>query len=123
MTIREIPRHRWSTFVEDFSRDHKGCLCTLEVDSSVAGVETEALRWPFQGLAFETGHGAPRVQIFVGNERERHLGHGIDEPRHIRLEETKDGAHTGLSIDADEGAVHLRFCSPQPPEYVESYLP
>ena len=123
MAIREIPRPKWPTFLDDFSRDHKGCVCTLEVDSSTAGTETEALSWPFEGIAFEGGHGAPRVQVFVGNQGGRHLGHGLVEPRRIWLEETQEGAHTGVRIEADEGAIHLRFRSPQPPEYVETYLP
>ena len=123
MTMREIPRYRWEAFIDDFSRAHRGSVCTLEVDSSVAGPETEASSWPFQGLVLETGHGAPHIQVFVGDQRERHLGHDLVEPQRLWLEQNTEGAQTGLRIDADEGAIHIRFRTPREPEYVETYLP
>jgi hypothetical protein len=123
MRIREIPRYRWSTFLDGFSREHRGCSCTLDVDSIVAGPGVEARSWPFQGLALETGHGVPCVQVFVGDQRERHLGHALAGPRHIWIEETPDGERAGLRIEAEEGALHLRFSTPQAPEYIETYLP
>jgi hypothetical protein len=124
MPLREIPRYRWAQFAEAFNRDHLGAVCTLEVDSSVAGMDTEARAWPFQGLALETGHDtAPRVQVFLGDGRDRHLGHALVDPHHFWIEENAEGAQTGLRIDADEGAVHLRFRSPARPGHVETHLP
>jgi hypothetical protein len=123
MPLREIQRHRWSSFLDGFSRAHAGCTCTLEVDSSVAGPEIEALHWPFQGFALETGHGVPCVQVFLGRGCERHIGHSIAEPRHIWLDETEEGARLGLRIDADEGSIYLRFGTPQAVAYDETYLP
>jgi hypothetical protein len=123
MPMRPIAKNRWPSFLESFSRQHAGCLCTLDVDSPAAGAATDTAGVPLEGLAFERGQGRPRVQIFVGDQLERHLGHSLSEPRGVWLEETGEGAHAGLRIEADDGAVHLRFRVPQEPEYVETYLP
>jgi hypothetical protein len=112
MSLREIPRHRWSSFLDDFSRRHLGRSCWLDVDSSVAGIDVEAAGLPLQGIAFEHGHGEPRMQVFVGDERGRHVGHALVAPTRVRLDESAAGAHLGLRIDADEGAVLLHFVDP-----------
>ena len=111
LSTREIPRHRWAAFLDDFSREHLGQRCTLDVDSSVAGIDTEAEAWPLQGVALEHGHGAVRLQVFLGETPDRHVCHALEAPSRMRVEENATGAQRGLRIDADEGAVHLRFVS------------
>jgi hypothetical protein len=123
MPFREIPRRRWASFLDDFSSQHRGCVCTLEVDSSVAGTEVEAHASPFQGAVFEPTRDGPQVQLFVGGRPDAHVTHALSQPVGIWVETTADGSDKGLRIEADEGSLLLRFRSPQPSEYIERYLP
>jgi hypothetical protein len=123
MPFCEIPRRRWSRFLDDFSRDHRSCLCSLEVDSTIAGTELEAKSAPFQGVTFEPGHHGPQIQVFVGDRPDIHVTHSVSQPTAVWLETADDGSDKGLRIEADEGSVSLRFRSAQPSVYVETFLP
>jgi Family of unknown function (DUF5335) len=123
MPFCEIPRHRWSPFLDDFSRDHRGCQCSLDVDSTVAGSDREAKCLSFQGATFEAQRHGPEVQVFVGDHPSAHVTHSVSQPTAIWLETSDDGRTRGLRIEADEGSLLLRFRSPQPAEFVETFLP
>jgi Family of unknown function (DUF5335) len=124
MPFRQIPRQHWSQFLDSFSREHRGCTCSLEVDTAVVGNELEAQASPFQGVTLEDGQqGRAQIQVFVGDRPESHVAHALPAPIAVWIEETDDGSERGLRIEADQGSMLLRFKSPQPSEYVENFLP
>ena len=109
MPFREIPRRKWSSFLDDFSRMHDGCTCTLDVDSQVAGSEPEASHASFRGIVCEPGPNGPTIQVFVGDPPQRHVAHTVAQPTAVWLEETDDGSDRGVAVgDAAHHCDHRR---------------
>lgn len=118
-TMREIPRAQWPSFCEEFSRSHQGWLATLgTIASDVLLANPEAAEDEveiavneklFQGITSETR--GDKLELFISlGQRPDHITHRISQPQRIRLEQTAEGAHRGLQIDAANGqATLLRF--------------
>ena len=64
------------------------------------------------------------ITILVGGKADSHLARVIHAPLGVRLEETEEGAHKALFINAGEGTTTvLRFRSPILPELVDGFMP
>jgi hypothetical protein len=109
MPFQEIPRRQWPHFLERFSEQHLGALCSLEVDSPVVGPELEACHSAFQGVVFEPGRHFAQLQVFVDGLPARHVSHAVSAPVGIWLERGADGSDRGLRVAAAEGSLLLRF--------------
>jgi hypothetical protein len=128
-TTREIPLDQWQSFCEEFSRSHQGWLATLgtiasdvllnnpqTAEDSVAIAVGEKL---FQGITSETR--GDKVEFFISlGQRPDHVTHHIREPQRMRLEQTPEGAHRGLQIDAaNNQTIVLRFRTAVPLETLD----
>src|SRR5687768_2052907 len=81
MPTREIPQSEWPEFFTSFSQIHEGWLCTVEILDSAIGAQVQATDARFMGLTAERG-GDSSIEIALGDEPERHLGHVVHAPEH-----------------------------------------
>lgn len=115
-TTREIPRAQWQSFCEEFSRSHQGWLATLSTiasdvllanpEAAEDNIEIAVNEKLFQGITGETRGDKAELFISLG-QRPDHITHRISQPQRIRLEQTAEGAHRGLQIDAANGQTIL----------------
>jgi hypothetical protein len=124
MPTQEIPRDKWKTFLDSFSRQHEGWLATLEVLAANIGAQQEARDLPFEGITATSKGSAPEaIAISLGKTQEDHVTHTITEPTRVWLEQTSQGANAVLEIEsADEVKTLLRFRSALPAEMVDGVV-
>ena len=124
MATREIARDEWVEFCDGFSRQHEGWIGTIEVFGPDIGAQVEARELPFAGITAELKAGGGDVITITTREQpERHVTHTIVSPTKVMLEETEDGAHEALKVEASDGtATLLRFSSAVLPETVDGVV-
>lgn len=129
MLATAIPPAQWRTFADEFSRQHRGWLVTVEVtdtrllelDARQAEIVSDVLArdLALQEIVVDEVDGASQFRIVVGEEPDR-LVHRARRPLGVRFEMTGDGAHQGLRIDdADGTTVRVRFRTPAHPEALD----
>ena len=124
MATREIRRDEWVEFCDGFSRQHEGWIGTIEVFDPDIGAQTEARQLSFAGITAELKTGGQDVITLTTRERpEGHVTHAIASPKKVMLEETEEGAHEALQVEAADGtATLLRFRSAVLPEMVDGVV-
>jgi hypothetical protein len=124
MPTQEIPREKWTKFLDTFSRQHEGWLVTLEVLAADIGAQQEASNLPLEGItATSTDDESQSIAINVGKTSEDHVTHTITEPTRIWLEQTSEGANAALEIEsADDVKTLLRFRSALPADMVDGVV-
>jgi hypothetical protein len=123
MPTREIPPEAWHEFLDRFSRQHEGWLVTLEVLGRL-GAQPEARELPLRGISARS-HGRHReISVVIGEAPEASLTHIVAAPRHLRLDQTEEGADRALQIESEDGETTLlQFRSAALPETVDGILP
>jgi hypothetical protein len=129
MIATAIPPEQWGAFADEFTRQHRGWLVTVEVtdtglldlgprQAEIAAVVLARDR-PLREVAVEHADGGDPLAILVGEEPYR-LVHRIRRPLAVWFETTDDGAHQGLEIDGADGTTTLvRFRTPAHPEVID----
>ncbi len=129
MPVTAIPQGQWEAFADQFSRQHRGWLVTVEATDSrslklnarQAGAPSRVLAHDevLREVALEQGETPGQFRILVGQQPGR-LVHRIRRPLEVRFEVTDDGAHQGLWIDdADGTTTCVRFRTPAQPEVLD----
>ena len=99
MSVREIPEIEWPTFLEEFSRQHRAWLAT--VDSCRPG--TSGLRTEQRPLESVTPDLAARrvvgIRIQFQQDSQAETAVRVDAPARLRVEETDEGHARSLEID------------------------
>ncbi|HLG57561.1 MAG TPA: hypothetical protein VI485_19620 [Vicinamibacterales bacterium] len=119
MTVRDVPRSGWCSFLERFSRAHRGWLATIhgiERGVAVTRVPSEAIK----AIALEQHVPDAIVRLTFLN------GVSLCAPRPsaVRVQETKDGAECALEVDTAEGAfIRLAFRATALPEQLDGIAP
>jgi hypothetical protein len=124
MPSRDIPREDWVTILDSFSRQHEGWLVNVEVVTDGLGAHREIREKSLIGVSADLkSRGTDTISIITGDRSDDHVNHIINRPVRVALEETEEGAHKGLRIDAENGQTTLlRFRSPALPETVDGLL-
>jgi hypothetical protein len=124
MPTQEIPRDKWKSFLDGFSRQHEGWLATLEVLATDIGAQQEARDLPLGGITATSRESAPEtIAISLGQTPEDHVTHTITEPTRVWLEQNSEGANAAQEIEsADEVKTLLRFRSTLPAEMVDGVV-
>lgn len=124
MPSRDIPREDWVTFLDSFSRQHERWLVNVEVVTDGLGAHREIREKSLVGVSADLkGRGMGTISIITGDRSDDHVNHIINRPVRVALEETEEGAHKGLRIDAENGETTLlRFRSPALPETVDGVI-
>lgn len=114
MPEREIPKTGWDDFCDDFSRLHEGELVNVEIFGDGTRVKkTLAKNLPLGGVSadFEPDFHGQTVSVIAGEEPDDHLTHIVEAPKRLSIEETEEGEHKALRIEAEDGSsvvVRLR---------------
>jgi hypothetical protein len=124
MPSRDIPREKWVTFLDSFSRQHERWLVNMEVVTDGLGVHKELREKPLIGVSADLkSSGSGTISIIAGERSDDHVNHIINGPTRLALEETEEGAHKGLRIEGADGETTLLlFRSPASPETVDGVL-
>lgn len=129
MMKTEIRSADWQAFCEQFTRQHRGWLVTVDMESiehqDVASASTRrrfAHDDPLQALmAVPNPHGTSLL-VETGGERTTRVL--IDRPVRLRLQQTDEKANAGICIDADDGqTMRLAFRVAAHPETVDGLTP
>ena len=123
MLTQEIPREKWATFLDTFSRQHEGWVSTLEILGADIGAQQEVLNLPLEGISASRDIVPETIAISLGKEAEDHVTHTITSPTRIWLEQTSKGADTALEIEsAGDVKTLLRFRSALPADMVDGVV-
>ena len=124
MPSRDIPREQWVTFLDSFSRQHEGWLVNVEVVTNGLGVHKEIREKRLIGVSADLkSRDSNAISVIAGDRSDDHVNHIINGATRIALEETEEGAHKGLRIDAADGETTLLlFRSPALPETVDGVM-
>lgn len=115
MRVREIPRGEWRTFLDEFSRNHRAWLASVDRLGHDAAPRVEVIERPLGAVtASETGRG---VNIEIAFQHDSHAGDTvrIDDPATLRVDETDQGAARSLEIEDEHGErtrIVLRVAAP-----------
>jgi hypothetical protein len=125
MPSRDIPREQWMTFLDSFSRQHERWLVNVEVVTDGLGAHREVREKRLIGVSADLkSRDSSTISIIAGDRSDDHVNHIINGPTRVALEETEEGAHKGLRIEAADGETTLLlFRSPASPETVDGILP
>lgn len=123
MSTKEVTRNEWTRFFDIFSKQHEGWIATLEVFGDQIGAQTEAVELPFEGISIGSENEPQSLVINLGGTTEDHVSHTVEQPRHVWLRQTEEGADDSLEI-VEEGnqKTLLRFRSPMLPELVDGIV-
>jgi len=125
MPSRDIPREQWMTFLDSFSRQHERWRVNVEVVTDGLGAHREVREKRLIGVSADLkSRDSSTISIIAGDRSDDHVNHIINGPTRVALEETEEGAHKGLRIEAADGETTLLlFRSPASPEAVDGILP
>ncbi len=85
MPTREISRDHWPAFFDEFSRQRRGTLVSIEVVADAqSDPEDEGDRVALIGLSYDSkGSEAGSIDIFLGDSLDDHITHTITHPVHV----------------------------------------
>jgi len=107
MDTRTIPEDQWIEYFDRFSRDHVGCMVSIEVLDRQSGPQHVAQDLPLEGISFDhKGTRPTSIEISAGDRPARHVSHLIDMPLHIR-EAQEDNGNIDVQIEPATGPVTL----------------
>jgi hypothetical protein len=125
VSVREIPETEWPRFLEEFSRQHRAWLAT--VDRCRPGIAS-GVRMEQRPLESVTPDVAARrvVGIRIQFQQDSHAETAVrvDAPARLRVEETEEGRARSLEIDDERGqCTRIRFRATPPPEALDGIAP
>jgi hypothetical protein len=125
MSAREIPIAQWAEFLDQFSREHRAWLATVDRVRPGAPSHTEGVERPLAAVVAQmTAHRIARIEIRFQETSQAREPIEIEAPTSVRVEETSDGVTSGLEI-TDEGGecTRLRFRAAPRAEMLDGIAP
>jgi hypothetical protein len=125
MSVREIAPADWPSFLEQFSREHRAWLATLERVSEGGSRQAEVVNGQLDSVsAAASGPNAICILIRFGGERAPAEVVEVNAPAALRVEETRRGAACGLEIEDDHGeCTRLTFRVAASPGLLDGVTP
>jgi hypothetical protein len=117
MDTREIPRSEWPTFLEQFSRVHRGQSAHVHTTMPQALNRTEEPNLPLLGVVDERGPAGDRrdnIRITLGAPAGGGVvTHEVHDPSRLRFAEWNDGYSAELNIENTRGEPTVVHVGPQ----------
>jgi hypothetical protein len=125
VSVRDIPQSEWPAVLEEFSREHRAWLATVERIDSSGARHVDALQRPLDAVTPEIA--ARRVVAiaiqFQPDARSGDVIH-VNTPTHVRLDQGETGRARGLEIEDEHGGrTRIRFRAVPLPEAVDGIAP
>jgi hypothetical protein len=126
MSVREIPAREWQEYLQQFSREHRAWLATVErVHAGGTPSRVEAVERPLDAVTPEVA--ARRVVgISIAFQEDPRSGDAlhVHTPTHLRVDETSEGSARALEIEDQHGeCTRIRFRSAPPPDMLDGIAP
>ena len=118
MTLRDVPRSEWRSFLEGFSREHRGWIATINGVVGGAPV-TDVESAKFECATLESSASGSLVRITFING----ISLCAPEPCGMRVQ-MDDGAERALEVETDDGGfIRLAFRATALPEQLDGLAP
>lgn len=125
MRAREIPTTQWSQVLEQFSRQHRAWLATVDRTQPGAAADARAVERPLASVTPHMAEGRiSRIEIRF-QENSRPAGSiQIEAPTTVRVEETVEGVASALQIVDEAGdCTRVHFRAAPLPEMLDGIAP
>ena len=125
MGTRDIPEDKWITFFDQFSREHRAWLATVDRVRAGAPEHIQAVERPLASVVPRiAAHRIAGLEIRFHADSHFRESIQIDAPATVRVNETADGVAQGLDIVDKEGeCTRLRFRAAPPAEILDGIAP
>jgi len=125
MAVHEIERDHWREFLDQFSRDHRAWLATVERIDALGQAHLEVADEPLRSVSTDISHervGAIGIE-FQGDARSRAPMVRVLLPQRVRVDED-DGEVRSLEIaDVNNIWTRIHFRVPAPPAMLDGIAP
>src|SRR5262245_50494323 len=126
MSVREVPIRTWPMFLEQFGREHRAWLATIERQriGEAERPQVKVVEQPLASVIPEIrSDQVVGIDIQFLRESDASPIH-IQLPMCVRIEETAQGVTSGLEIDDESGSrTRISFHAAQPPEALDGVAP
>ena len=123
METVELSASDWQRALDKFSSVHEGWLVSLELIGPELGAQPEITDLPLVGVTAERGPRGDAITIAAATRDGANISHIVQEPTHVRIERTNDGADEALAIESRDGVTAiLRFKTPTHPDTVDGLV-
>ena len=109
---QEIPRERWSDYLNALSNRTKDLPVRIEVEGQDLGDQTLAQQLPLVGISCELkGSEKNAIEVTLGRKEQgsSNITHMIENPEHIYVEESDGGKVRCLDIETRAKVKTLIF--------------
>lgn len=114
MPTNEIPRNRWTPYMDEFTERHAGQAIRLEImqDSTVQLVFDNI---PLRGIACKLNAvDDENITVSAGGLQDIDAMHVVRRPTHVQVATTAGGADEGLLIETASGSRMVLSLTPAP---------
>jgi hypothetical protein len=121
MAVREIPPDEWPRFLQDFSREHRAWLVTVDRCLPDIYDRAQAVQRPLDSVTADVSAGrVVRIEIRLQSDADSVGAVAVKEPTKLRVDETDEGMARGLEIDDARGeCTRLRFRATMRPDALD----
>jgi hypothetical protein len=125
MSAREIPMTQWPEFLQQFSREHRAWLATVDRVGADSRGRVEVIERPLGSvIPHMDARRVARIEIRFQEDSHPREAIRIDAPTSIRVDEMTNGVARGLEIvDKDGECTRLRFRAAPLPETLDGIAP
>lgn len=109
---QEIPRERWSDYLNALSNRSKDLPVRIEVEGQDLGDQMLAQQLPLVGISCELkGSEANAIEVTLGKKEQgsANITHMIEDPERLYVEETENGQVRCLDIETRAKVKTLIF--------------
>jgi hypothetical protein len=124
MSVREIPRAEWSRFLDQFGRQHRAWLASIDQCAPGAPFHSARQR-PLDSLTADIADGhVVGIRIRFREDSDAMEPLRIDAPTSLRVDETDEGIARTLEIDDARGqCTRIQFRAAALPEALDGVAP
>jgi hypothetical protein len=116
MSVRDIPPGEWQAFIDQFSREHRAWLASVDRFSPDAERHAEISNRPLGSVTARTaGRRVVGIQIQFQSDSDASNAVVVDAPSRLRVDQTADGATQAVEIENERGEwtrITLRVAAP-----------
>jgi hypothetical protein len=121
--VREVPSAEWRPFLDQFSRDHRAWLATVECVRRGGRSQIAAAGRPLEAVKPErSGRGGVAIVIEFQGTSGADGGVKVMDAKYVRVKETPESRVLEIE-DARGECTRLRFRAPPPGEMLDGVAP
>jgi hypothetical protein len=125
MSMRGIPWAEWQSFVEQFSRDHRGWLATVSRATANGSRHVDAHQRPLRSVTTTaTGPEIATIAIHLHRDLQPEEVIHVENASRLVVDETPEGAPHALEIESTGGdRVRIQLRGAVPPGILDGLAP